>query len=185
MTSIGHMLLGFAVVSTSFLSGSFQHVGAQSADEAATTSEPNLQEPGPSSEPALEEPALQLKLDSAGVEVVPSPPRTVDGYTLEEMELRVKRARIGLLSTTGVAVVGAVLFGAGVARARSSQDLDALSEGPLLISGMSLMISGAVGMIATGIVMGFSKGELRRLRKARYESPRRVQWDFARSQVVF
>jgi hypothetical protein len=85
------------------------------AGEAATASEENLQEPAPPSEPAPEEPALQLKLDDAGVDVVPSPPRTVDGYTLEEIELRIRRARIGLLSTTGVLVVGAALslVGAG------------------------------------------------------------------------
>jgi hypothetical protein len=185
MTATVRMLLGFAVASTSFLSGSFPHVGAQSAGEAATTSEPNLQEPAPSHEPAPEQPALQLKLDDAGVDVAPGPPRTIDGYTLEEMDVRVRRAKIGLLSTTGVAVVGAGLFGAGVARGRSSQDLDALSEGPLLISGMSLMIGGAVGMIVTGTLLGIRKGELRRLKEARYERRRRVQWDFARSQVVF
>jgi hypothetical protein len=147
--------------------------------EAGTTSEPSLEEP------ASETPALQLELDAAGVDVVPSLPRTIDGYTLEEVELRVRRARIGLLSTTGVAVVGAGLFGAGAARARSSQDLDALSEGPLLISGMSLMIGGAVGMIVTGTLLGIRKGELRRLKEARYERPRRVQWDLETSRVVF
>jgi hypothetical protein len=185
MMSTAHVLLSFAVVSTSFLSGSFQHVEAQSAGEAATTSEPNLQEPAPSSEPASEEPVLQIELTPAGVDVAPSQPRTVDGYTLEEMELRVRRARIGLLSTTGVAVVGAVLFGVGAARARSSQDLDALSEGPLLISGMSLMISGAVGMIAIGILLGVRKRDLRKLQESRYEGPHPVQWDLARSGVVF
>ena len=48
-----------------------QSVSAQDAEEG-TTSEPNLQEPAPPSEPAPEEPALQLQLDAAGVEVVPS-----------------------------------------------------------------------------------------------------------------
>jgi hypothetical protein len=181
MTSTARVLLGFAVVSTSFLSGSFQDVGAQSAEKIPPSPEPNLQDPAPSSESAPKEPALKLELDSAGVNVAPSPPRT----ELEKIELRAKRARIGLLSTTGVAVIGAVLFGAGAARARSSQDLDALSEGPLLISGMSLMISGAVGMIASGIVLGFSKGELRRLQEAHYGTPRRVQWDLAQSRLAF
>jgi hypothetical protein len=185
MTSTVRVLLGFAVVGTTILGGSFQYVGAQSAGEEGATSEQNLQEPSPPTEPAPEEPALQLKLDDAGVGVTASPPRTADGYTLHEMELRVKRAKIGLFSTTGVAVVGAVLFGAGAARARSSQDLDALSEGPLLISGMSLMISGAVGMIASGIVLGLSKAELRSLQEADYGTPRRVQWDLARSRLVF
>jgi hypothetical protein len=50
---------------------------------------------------------------------------------------------------------------------------------------MLLMISGAVGMIASGIVLGFSKGELRRLQEAHHGTPRRVQWDLARSLVVF
>jgi hypothetical protein len=155
--------------------------------EADTASEQNLQEPAPSSERAPEEPALRLKLDAAGVEVVPSPPRTFDGYTIEEMNLRVKRARIGLLSTVGVTAAGVVLFGAGAARSRSSEDLDVLSRknGALLISGMSLMISGAVGMIASGIVLGLSKAELRSLQEADYRRPRRVQWDLARSRLLF
>ena len=174
-------LFGFLCVCAVGVVPLSQSVSAQTSEEG-TTAEPSLlEEPAPSSEPTPEEPALKLELDSAGVNVAPSPPRT----ELEKIELRVKRARIGLLSTTGVAVVGAVLFGAGAARARSSQDLDALSEGPLLISGMSLMISGAVGMIASGIVLGFSKGELRRLQEAHYGTPRRVQWDLAESRLVF
>jgi hypothetical protein len=40
MKSRARVLLGVAVVGTGFLSGSFQHVGAQFAGEAATTSEP-------------------------------------------------------------------------------------------------------------------------------------------------
>ena len=174
-------LFGFLCVCAVGVVPLSQSVSAQTSEEG-TAAEPSLlEEPAPSSEPTPEEPALRLELDSAGVNVAPSPPRT----ELEKIELRVKRARIGLLSTTGVAVVGAALFGAGVARGRSSQDLNALSEGPLLISGMSLMISGAVGMIASGIVLGFSKGELRRLQEAHYGTPRRVQWDLAESRLVF
>jgi hypothetical protein len=40
MISTARISLGVAVVSTGFLSGSFRHVGAQFAGEAATTSEP-------------------------------------------------------------------------------------------------------------------------------------------------
>jgi hypothetical protein len=50
---------------------------------------------------------------------------------------------------------------------------------------MMAKISGAVGMIVTGTLLGIRKDELHRLKEARYERPRRVQWDFARSQVVF
>jgi hypothetical protein len=70
-------------------------VSAQAGEEGAT-SEPKLREPVPSSEQAPEKPALQLRLDDAGVEVAPGPPRTADGYTLEEMDRRVVRAGIGL-----------------------------------------------------------------------------------------
>ena len=76
-----------------------QSASAQDAEEDAT-SEPNLQEP--SSEPAPEEPALQLQLDETGVGVVPSPLRTADGYTLEETDVRVRRAKIGRRDPTDV-----------------------------------------------------------------------------------
>jgi hypothetical protein len=49
---------------------------------------------------------------------------------------------------------------------------------------MWLMISGAVGMIVTGTLLGIRKGELRRLQAADYGRPRRVQWDLARSRLV-
>ncbi|UCD24921.1 MAG: hypothetical protein JSW51_03095, partial [Gemmatimonadota bacterium] len=55
-------------------------------------------EPNAVQESAPEEPALQLQLDDAGVGVVP-PPRTPDRYTLEEMNVRVRRAKIGLGSS--------------------------------------------------------------------------------------
>jgi len=118
-----------------------------------------------------------------------SPPSASEGCSLEleKMELRVRRARIGLFSTAGATVVGAALFGVGFARSRSAQDLDALKRenaGPLF-SGMVIMIGGAIGMIASGIVLGISKGELRRLKEARYEGPRKVQWDPAQSRLVF
>jgi hypothetical protein len=135
------------------------------AGEAATASEENLQEPAPPSEPAPEEPALQLKLDDAGVDVVPSPPRTVDGYTLEEIELRIRRARIGLLSTTGVLVVGAALslVGAGTYVVPSSGSSN-VYEDPLVVTGLSILVGGTVGMIASGIVLGVRNRELRRFK---------------------
>lgn len=60
-------------------------------------------------EPASQEPALQLELTDAGVEVAPMPPRTVDGYTLEEMEVQVRRAKIGLGVSFFSLVVGSIL----------------------------------------------------------------------------
>ena len=185
MTSTVRVLLGFAVASTSFfVSGSFQHVGAQSAGEPATTSEPNLQEPAPSSEPAPEEPALQLKLDEAGVAVVPGyPPR------FDELELRVKRAKIGLGVSGGVAVAGLVLFGVGFGIA---WDGGAPGAEAAAIAGGAIAIAGAIATYATLGTWIHRGRKLRRLKRELWESqythygtPRRVQWDLARSRVVF
>ena len=133
---------------------------AQDTEEGAT-SESNLQEPAPSTESAPEEPALQLKLDAAGVDVAPTPPRTADGYTLEEIELRIRRARIGLLSTTGVLVVGAALSLVGAGTSSSSSNV---YEDPLVATGLSILVGGTVGMIASGIVLGVRNRELRRFK---------------------
>jgi len=165
MTSTARVLLGFAVVSASILSGSFQHVGAQSAENAATTPEPNLQEPAPSSEPASEGPVLEIELDPAGVGVVPSQLRTVDGYTLEEMELRVKRAKMGLFAPAALIVAGVPLWVRGKTGDCASYDPfgQVFPERctRLRTSGTALTVSGAVGMIVGSILVGVRKGDLR------------------------
>jgi hypothetical protein len=137
-----------------------QSANAQGGEEGAT-SEPNLQEPAPSSEPASEEPALQLKLDSAGVEVVPSPPRTFpDRYT--EMRLRVRRAKIGLGVSAVVMVVGTALaFGGGAASICLSEPCSRATG--LTITGSIMAGGGAAGMVASGILLGVRKRKLRRL----------------------
>ena len=164
-------------------------VGAQDAEEGATA-ESSLQESAPSSEPVTEEPALQLKLDDAGVEVVPRPPRTEDGYTLEEMDVRVRRAKIGL-GSSGVGVV----IGLGVVAAALSANLNwwpSASEhnyprsiDRAYIAGGTLFIGGSLGMIASGAMLGVRKRKALRLQEAHYGTPRRVQWDLARSRLVF
>lgn len=186
MTSTARVLLGFAVVSTSFLSGSFQDVGAQSAEEIPPSPEPNLQEPAPSSESAPEEPALQIELTHAGVEVVPSPPPTVDGYTLEEMELRVRRATIGIGSSALAFFVGGILVASGLGGACSwGGGAEREKCDRRAYAGTALAAGGAVGMIATGILLGVRKRKLSKVQEARYEGPHRVQWDLARSRLVF
>ena len=151
------------------------------------------QEEEVSSEPALEESVLQLRVDDASVEAVPSPPRTSAGYTLEEMELRVKRAKIGLWSTAGATVLGGVIIGAwSICEARdepadgSSTLGDDLFACPgALFSGVAIGFSGAVGMIVTGALLGTRKRKLRRLQAADYGRSRGAHWDLARSRLVF
>src|SRR5210317_1063066 len=64
---------------------------------------------GVSAQGGQEVPAVELQVDQAGLEVVPSPLRTADGYTLEEMELRVQRAKIGVGISAVPIFVGTVL----------------------------------------------------------------------------
>ena len=177
-------LLGFlcvwALLGTSPLS-----VSAQAGEEGATPG-PNLQEPAASSEPVSEEPALQLQLNSAGVDVVPSPSPTVDGYTLEEMDVRVRRAKIGIGSSALAFFVGGILLASGLS-GDCGWGGDAQRErcDRLAYAGTALAAGGAVGMIATGILLGVRKRKLRRLQEAHYGRPHRVQWDLAQSRVVF
>lgn len=147
----------------------------------------SAQEEEISSESAPDEPALQLKLDSAGIEAEPRAPRTGDGYTLKEMELRVKRAKIGLWSTAGATVLGGVLIGTWVGCEARAEPTDEalLACGGVLMSGVSIGFSGAVGMIVTGALLGVRKRNLRELKQAHYGRPRRAHWDLARSLVVF
>jgi hypothetical protein len=134
------------------------------------------------------QPALQLvALESTGVvfTLIPSP--IVDGYTLEEMQLRVKRARIGLSASAGSMVLGTVL--AVAAGAQTIICFEPCSYpgwvDPVFAMGMTLAFAGVAGMVVSGILLGKRKRKLRRVQEAHYGTPRRVQWDLARSRLVF
>ena len=140
-------------------------VSAQTGEKGATP-EPNLEEPAPSAETA-EEPALQLKLDAAGVEVVPSQPRTAKGYTLEEMERRVMLAKLGVGVSAVPIFVGALLaastaFSPLAPRTPEEQT----SDRRLQYTGAALAAGGAASMVAMGIVLGVRKRKLRSLQEA-------------------
>jgi hypothetical protein len=188
-----------------------QSASAQAGEEGATSSEPAREEGGlsprvrkrtrqkwdphvyevPSSEPATEEPALQLQLDDAGVGVVPPPPRTPDGYTVEEMELRVKRAKIGF-GVSGVAFFAGVMMGF-VAMANWESCFLAWGEcpedpdwvAPVGWTGLTLAMGGLVGMAVSGVRLAKNKRAREWLRQTHYGTPRRAQWDLARSRLVF
>jgi hypothetical protein len=164
-------------------------VGAQTGEEG-TTSEPNLQEPGPSTEPAPGEPALQLELDSAGVEVVQSRHTLEEGwYTPEEMDVREWRQRNGLIGSAVALGLGAVVFGISFVEMCIFPPPEGCPEPswhrPVRITGGVLMAGGAAGMLVSGILVGVRKGQRRELQEAHYARRRRVQWDVARSRLVF
>ena len=182
------VLLGFAVVSTSFLSGSFQHVGAQSAGEAATTSEPNLEEAAPSSEPAAEQGGSRLERwhREAFVDPEQEPsgsieyksPSASQGYSGEG----IRPAAIGLILMAGVTVGGVVMIGVGASRSESSEDYSGIG---LAAGGAIVMVVGIVGMIATGVMLGRSTLQPGSSQESRYERERRAQWDLQTSRLVF
>ena len=250
---------------------------AESATPEASAEEPVTEKPTPSAEPAPEEPALQLKLDEAGVEVTPTPPRTFNGYTLEELELRKRRAALGLIApaaitAAGVALVvlgttgdchddfhslysrdacrrpriaGGVLTGVGglgmivggwlvaqranelpqvskdytleemelrvkraqtglyvstgvlgaggaiflvasfVAIAQWGEDTSSDRAETAMLTGGVLLSAGLVGSLTSAILLRRRTHDRDRLKQAQYGTVRRVQWDLARSALVF
>ena len=135
-----------------------------------------------------EVPAVELRVDQAGLEVMRSPLRTVDGYTLEEMELRVKRAKIGVGISAVPIFVGTVLaigtaFSGGLFSERTPEEAE--SERRAVIGATVVAGCGALSMIGTGILLGVRKRKLREVQIAHYGTPRRVHWDLARSRLAF
>ena len=163
-------------------------VSAQPAEEDSLSSW-QVDEGASLEQPAPEKPALELKLDDAGVAVVPSPPRTTDGYTLEEMELRVKRANIGLGVSVGVVGAGLVLTTVGGLVSWANTPLGGETEAPAawaaMVAGVTIMAIGLAGTVASVILLRRRTRERDWLRQAHYGTPRRVQWDLARSRLVF
>jgi len=121
--------------------------------------------------PAAEESALELRLgdgelSSAAVE----PPGTFDGYTLRELQSRVKRARLGLI---GIAAIGGVTFGAGLAAKNGRSTIsDFVSSGRVVAAyaGAGVMLGGAVGMNVSGTLLGKRKKRLQDARHLAAES---------------
>jgi hypothetical protein len=154
------------------------------AEEESASSEPTAQEPV--SEPVSEEPALQLKLDEAGVEVV-------------EMQRRVRNAGIGMGISGASVLVGGVLTAAAFSEGVLPDDPEAAGQPGIEIAGATLLVGGVVSLLATGILLGLRKRELRsreqELRELQRDLPlgaigarpqaHRVQWDLARSRLVF
>jgi len=179
------------------------------AGEEGTTSEPNLQEPAPSTEPAPEEPALQLKLDSAGIEAVPSP-RSASEHTTAEYGIdyttptatRIAQAERALERDRRGLIASSVFFGVGLGALAGSfvwaphadcGDDDpatfdiCVPAGPVVVGlfGAAMATGGLIGMAVRGARLAKRKAELRELQEAHYGKPRRVQWDLARSRFVF
>jgi hypothetical protein len=173
-------LFGFLFVCA--LVGTLPQSASAQAGEEGATSEPTLQEPAPWSEPADEEGDLSGDWWHPEAFAAPAyePPSASKGQ--EHGRHRIHPAGIGFLTMTGVTVVGAVLVGVGMTRP-STGDLN--RDIAPVAAGTVLMMVGGVGMIISGVVWGKRTRRGRRLKEARYERPRRVQWDLAQSGLVF
>lgn len=162
--------------------------GAQDGEEGATSG-PNLQQPAPPSEAAPEEPALQLQLDDAGVQVTSSPARVAWA------EHAVERHRRGLIISSVFFGVGVGVIAGSVAWAPHAECGDddpatfdlCIPTGPIVLGtfGAIMATGGLIGMAVKGARLAKSNSQLRELKEAHYGTPRRVQWDLARSRLVF
>ncbi|MBW2378166.1 MAG: hypothetical protein JRG70_01220 [Deltaproteobacteria bacterium] len=147
----------------------------------------------PTKSEVASEPALQLELTPAGVDVAPSLPRTPDGYTLEEMDLRVKQSRRRLIGSAVVFGLGAACAAGAVIASRNFADDESTSITPLfsgaaVVAGTAaflLGIGGIVGMALSGSKMAERKQERRRLQEAEHGTRRRVHWDLKTSRLMF
>jgi hypothetical protein len=167
-----------------------QSASGQGGGEGAT-SEPNLEEPAPSSEPASEAPALQIELDDDSVKLSASSVWADERHMREVVEPRARKARAWLIATGVVTAIGVTLLAVGLTYDRRQPpsegfDLDFTGAG-LAAAGGILVAAGVVGMAVSGGTLGMSKRKLRRgwRKRTTYTTPRRVQWDLARSRLVF
>jgi hypothetical protein len=154
------------------------------AGEEGTTAEPKLRESAPLPEPASEEPVLRLELDDDSVRLAPGA-----AWREEHMgglEQKARKTRNALIGTSAATVVGGSLIGiAQTQRYDSGPGYRTKAGKGLLVSGVALFSGGLIGALVTGIMLGVQKGKLRELQRAHYGEPLRVQWDLARSQLVF
>jgi hypothetical protein len=174
-------LVGFVLVLA--LVASPLSTSAQDAEEGET-SEPSAEESTPSAEPAGDDGGLSPRVRKTTRQQwgphAYELPSTSKGQVHGRQGMH--PAGIMFLTMSGVTVVGAVLVGVGMTRP-STGDLN--RDIAPVAAGAVLMMIGGVGMIISGVVWGKRTRQGRRLKEARYERPRRVQWDPAQSRVVF
>jgi hypothetical protein len=139
----------------------------------------------PTSRPSPEEPALQLELDSAGAgfTLIPAsqpPKRGLDPRARAGIGLGVSLVAFGAGVGMGVAAAGAsicISFGEPCSRPNW--------VAPVAISGALLAVGGIVGMGVSGSELRRRKPHPGGSRDVYYATPRRVQWDLARSRLMF
>lgn len=165
---------------------------AQGAEESALEAPPG--EVAPSSEDSTSPQTPREELPPPGPSwtgyVRPGGPILIDGYTMSEVDLRIRRARIGLFASTGAFAAGLALVVGGVTQCETETGTDDISCNRagtgLLGAGYPLFIGGVVGMITTGAILGVRNRKKRELeRRVRNLTQRRLRWDVTSSRFVF
>jgi hypothetical protein len=163
------------LITLAAVAASLQPAKAQDANEATPAVAPGHVTTEPPAQPTAE-----IRYVTA------RPPPTVDGYTLEELNVRIRRARIGLYATTGLTVVGIPLMIVGAQRCLAVTDCGGTYR-RLAGAGAIIATLGGTGMLVTAIMLGVRKGKRRALERGMrfHSSERRIEWDLATARVVF
>jgi hypothetical protein len=113
-------------------------------------------------------------------EAPPDPPMSSE-------EKKVRNAKIGLGVSSGLALVGVVMTAAASGPFIDFSDGSSSDSGgdAVIWVGVAVACAGAASMIATGILLGVRKRNLRRHEEERDVETPRVQWDLGRSRLVF
>lgn len=135
------------------------------------------------------EPALQLELSPAGIDVEPISPRTVDGYTRDEVELRVRRAKIGVGLSAVALAVGSSMVGGGMVSSICISFGEPCPPPRSWIAPVSagsvLVVGGLVTIIVSSVALRRRKRDRDSLSQVSRGAPHRARWDLARSRLVF
>ena len=165
---------------------------AQGSEETPLEAPP--QEAAPSGEGPASQQTPREELPPPGPSwagyVRPGGPILIDGYTMSEVDLRIRRARIGLFASTGAFAAGLALVVGGVTQCENETGTDNITCNRagtgLLGAGYPLFIGGVVGMITTGAILGVRNRKKRELeRRIRNLTQRRLRWDVISSRFVF
>ena len=171
-------------------------------DEEATTPEPNLQEPAPSTEAPSNEGGLSPRVrkrtrkqwDPNAYDVQPTSKRKTRG-DVRPTSKRKTHSRPGLGPGIGLGVSLAV-FGGGIAMVViGTSELICISfgdpcshpdwAGPVLGTGVVLMIGGIAGIIVSSTELADSTGHRTSSRAPKHRKERRAKWDSKTSRLVF
>ena len=166
-----------------------QSASAQ-AEEAATDSEPTLQEPPPSAEPSRDEGGLSPRVRKRTRQQWD--PSVYEVPTTSRRETRSHPA-LGAGIGLGISVVSLVGGIAMVVVGVSGRICISFGEpctepdwvAPVLGTGAILSVGGLVGIVASSIALGDSDHGRAGLKEPKHGRARRVQWDPGASRLVF